>query len=289
LVYPKVNIDTIRPLNGLTEKQKSATRGWITLKTEGDGTCLIHALLQSISPTYRRIPETSRSAIGKKIRTEIFANEFNDADETAQKALVSNPSRWLEEFHINRFALAYKINICAMLETSGQHIPSTYKLSYFPQTFDHRSDQQVRQNFGNQNIVELPNYNTVFLYCRNNIHFETIRLPFEPFFNLSWAKFIEKFPNLYAEIRNEKINVLPLWREINNILSAFNVSDLNRNILRTNFIEGHNYDIFSTSVDELLRELPLEDRESIKRAFSKKEELIASFNVAANLAQSYTT
>ena len=78
----------------LTKRQQTeiTAHKWHTIHTAGDGTCFIHAALQAISPTYRRLSEADRSTVGKGFRTLEFLKLFNDLSDLS---LVANTRLFL--------------------------------------------------------------------------------------------------------------------------------------------------------------------------------------------------
>lgn len=61
--------------------QNPAAAGYKVVQTVGDGDCLIHAFLTSVSSAYRKIPFAQRSKTGGKFRRDFVAEQIDDADD----------------------------------------------------------------------------------------------------------------------------------------------------------------------------------------------------------------
>ncbi len=116
---------------------------WHTIVTVGDGTCFLHAAIQAISPTYRRLSPADRSKVGKAFRILEVLKLFDDL---ADISLVGNPSLFLEESHIRRFLSQYKINALVVTRDDGGTrltplVSEEKALNGFPWIFMFNSDQ----------------------------------------------------------------------------------------------------------------------------------------------------
>ena len=83
---------------------------WKVMHTAGAGTCLIHAFLTSLSPTYRNnLSYSEKDKVGKAFRVEDFAKYFQTKPE--QFKLLNTVSKFLTDAEIQAFADYYQINI----------------------------------------------------------------------------------------------------------------------------------------------------------------------------------
>ena len=76
--------------------QNPAAAGYKVVQTVGDGDCLIHAFLTSVSSAYRKIPFMQRSETGGKFRRDFVAEQIEDADDKA----FFKSREYLEDQHI---------------------------------------------------------------------------------------------------------------------------------------------------------------------------------------------
>ena len=129
----------------LTKRQQAeiTAHGWHTIHTAGDGTCFLHAALQAISSTYRRLSEADRSTVGKGFRTLEFLKLFNDLSDIS---LVANPTLFLEERQISAFLKQYKLNALVVTRDLGgvrltPLVSEEKALNGFPWIVMYNSDQ----------------------------------------------------------------------------------------------------------------------------------------------------
>ena len=131
----------------------------------GDGTCLIHSLLNAISETYRNIStDYYKSFIGRYFRQHIFVNFVEYANTKAgvkaKQILQTNiqSDSFMEDTSIGLFARTFKVNIILFAElyymdNAGNLIlPSHYEI-----------------------FKESDDYPYIFIYNISGIHFNTIR------------------------------------------------------------------------------------------------------------------
>jgi hypothetical protein len=131
--------------DALTKQQQAeiTAHRWHTIHTAGDGTCFLHAALQAISPTYRRLSEADRSTVGKGFRTLEFLKLFNDLSDLS---LVANTRLFLEERQIRAFLKQYNLNALVVTRDLGgvrltPFVSEEKALNGFPWIFMYNSDQ----------------------------------------------------------------------------------------------------------------------------------------------------
>jgi hypothetical protein len=99
---------------------KIDTSGWGTAKTVGDGTCMLHAFLQSTSEVYRKIPHNERNLVGQWFRTAVLLPQYptDDEDYAVAIARVSDMIEFLEQDDLQKLVDTFQINI-VVLTTTG--------------------------------------------------------------------------------------------------------------------------------------------------------------------------
>ena len=88
--------------------------------SEGDGTCLIHSFLNSVSPAYRSIIDTGKTQkqiIGKLFRRYVFAPLFDDIYDKSEIQFVENIDNYLEDIHIIKLSDTYNVNILVFVQS----------------------------------------------------------------------------------------------------------------------------------------------------------------------------
>ena len=100
---------------------KIDTSDWITAKTVGDGTCMLHAFLQSVSETYRRIPHDERDLVGQWFRKAVLLPQYptDDEDFAVAIARVSDMTEFLEQDDLQRLVDTFQINIIVLTTTGN--------------------------------------------------------------------------------------------------------------------------------------------------------------------------
>jgi hypothetical protein len=88
------------------EYESSDSRGYKVIQTVGDGDCLVHAFLHSMSSAYRRISYRNRGTIGQRFRREYIAPRVDDEEDR----LFFEGTRYLEDNHILILGNIFHVN-----------------------------------------------------------------------------------------------------------------------------------------------------------------------------------
>ena len=172
-------------------QEKISKSGWYTAKTIGDGTCLVHAFLQCVSSTYRRLPQKSRSLVGQWFRRSVLSplyipNELTDEDkkkkfkvedykkEVKKYQQIQNVNAWLEQDDLQKFVNVYKINV-VVINTSSNDL------------FFSSPDSGFR------------GHPYICILCSDEIHFSSIYLANEEKFMLSEEEMLELYPEIVGD------------------------------------------------------------------------------------------
>ena len=91
--------------------------GYSIIKTVGDGDCLIHAILTSISPTYQQIPFNDRSEVGGSIRRLTIAPKITDPED--QEFFQGH--EYLEDQHLLTLGNLLNYNFIVFQEVPARH------------------------------------------------------------------------------------------------------------------------------------------------------------------------
>jgi hypothetical protein len=185
---------------------------WKTIDTVGDGTCLLHALLTSLSPTYRRIPFDKRGEVGRAYRTQEFIKLF---ESTKDKDFV-NSNEFLEDTpHLRRFSDVFKYNIFVIQRRESKQ---SYTFS-----FDRIHPGQV----GAAQLPTTSKADWLFLFNTMDGHFSSIQVGTT--FSLSNDDFQKTYGNdiqdvaaldqQWVELRNKLINELSAFTTGKNVKS----------------------------------------------------------------------
>jgi hypothetical protein len=101
-------------------------RKWTIVDAVGDGHCLLHAILDSTSPTYRKLTREDKKAFVNYFRYEIFADKAQESEyfieltEDHQNEIrdrifsEKDIDKWLTQDEISIIAELYKVNIFAL-------------------------------------------------------------------------------------------------------------------------------------------------------------------------------
>jgi len=152
-------------------------RRWTIVDAVGDGHCLLHAVFDSTSPTYRKLARKDKEAFVNYFRYDLFADKVQEGEyftnlteENQDKILTrilqkTGTAKWLTDEEVAILADLYNVNIIVLTYNSTKK--STYRIQYpvFPETLiDEAGDWQDN---GNPWII---------LYNSAPVHYEAVRI-----------------------------------------------------------------------------------------------------------------
>ena len=118
---PLLSDETVTPVRHTSFEtifKNPVAAGYKIVKTVGDGDCLIHAFLTSVSPSYRRIPMEDRTDVGGAIRRDFLAPRITDDTETRE---FFEGDEYLEDQHILTLGTLFHINFIVFQEVPKRH------------------------------------------------------------------------------------------------------------------------------------------------------------------------
>ena len=119
-------------------------RKWTIVDAVGDGHCLLHAILDSTSPTYRKLTRQDKKAFVEYFRYEIFADKAQESDyftelkeenqdEIRDRIFSENGvEKWLTIDEISIIAELYKVNLFALNYDKRQKLAQQVQYQVFP-------------------------------------------------------------------------------------------------------------------------------------------------------------
>lgn len=155
-------------------------RKWTIVDAVGDGHCLLHAILDSTSPTYRKLAREDKKAFVEYFRYEIFADKAQESDyftelkEENQDEIIErilsedNVEKWLTIDEISIIAELYKVNLFALNYDKRQKLTQRIQYQVFPTEL--LNEQGEWQDNGHPWILL---YNSV---DGGVAHFESVRI-----------------------------------------------------------------------------------------------------------------
>ena len=126
---------------------------WIVLKTSGDGNCLTHAFLQSLSSEYRKLPDTkTKNEVGVAFRLEFAKTSIAKNKDLYNQ---NEGKAWLTDTEIDDFTRLF--NVITVI-------------------FDDRNSQ-ITTSFGNFKAGDVPeNTKVIFIHASDN-HYSSVQTP----------------------------------------------------------------------------------------------------------------
>ena len=152
-------------------------RRWTIVDAVGDGHCLLHAVFDSTSPTYRKLTRKDKEAFVNYFRYDLFADKVQEGEyftnlteENQDKILTrilqkTGTAKWLTDEEVAILADLYNVNIIVLAYNSTKK--STHRIQYpiFPETLiDEAGDWHDN---GNPWII---------LYNDAPVHYEAVRI-----------------------------------------------------------------------------------------------------------------
>ena len=119
-------------------------RKWTIVDAVGDGHCLLHAILDSTSPTYRKLTREDKKAFVEYFRYTIFAdkaqesNYFTELKEENQDEIIErllsedDVEKWLTIDEISIIAELYNVNLFVLNYDKRQQPKSRIQYQVFP-------------------------------------------------------------------------------------------------------------------------------------------------------------
>ena len=119
-------------------------RKWTIVDAVGDGHCLLHAILDSTSPTYRKLARDDKKAFVEYFRYEIFADKAQESeyfielteehqDEIRDRIFSEDGvEKWLTIDEISIIAELYKVNLFALNYDKRQKLTQRIQYQVFP-------------------------------------------------------------------------------------------------------------------------------------------------------------
>jgi uncharacterized protein (DUF1778 family) len=96
------------------------------VNTIGDGTCLVHSFLLSVSSSYRRMSDEDRLKIGQIFRVTVLVSKTTNEQ---IKTRLENLSEFLTDIELNMLARIFKINIAIFIKRGSVKSIEIYKNS----------------------------------------------------------------------------------------------------------------------------------------------------------------
>jgi hypothetical protein len=243
--YGKGNTNFIKPLTGAQDKYNPLIKTWKTVLTQPDGHCLVHALLTSLSPSYRKIKYDDRQTVGKTFRKTVFADLF----EGKTKKFVKG-NDYLEDNHLDMFVNTYKINVFILKNIDNG---SNVSFQLYP------VDKQTVNDF-----------DWIAINNTMDIHFSSILMGDK--FRLTSDEFFDKYSDFFDEfVKDEELQELK--RNI-----AKNINNLAPNNLK-NTAQAYREEVFNTNDISKLKGL-IEQIESMYGL--KKGNILSKYNGRMN-------
>ena len=155
-------------------------RKWTIVDAVGDGHCLLHAILDSTSPTYRKLTREDKKAFINYFRYEIFADKAQESeyfielteehqDEIRDRIFSEKDiDKWLTQDEISIIAELYNVNLFVLNYDNRQKPNRRVQYQVFPtELLDEAGEWQ------NNNQPWIILYNSVE---KLSAHFEAVRI-----------------------------------------------------------------------------------------------------------------
>lgn len=155
-------------------------RKWTIVDAIGDGHCLLHAILDSTSPTYRKLARDDKKAFVNYFRYDLFADKAQESEyyteltEEHQGEIIDrivsedDVDKWLTQDEISIVAELYQVNIFTLNYDKRQKPAQRIQYQVFPtELLDEAGEWQ------NNNHPWIILYNSVE---GSSAHFEAVRI-----------------------------------------------------------------------------------------------------------------
>jgi len=152
-------------------------RRWTIVDAVGDGHCLLHAVFDSTSPTYRKLTRKDKEAFVNYFRYEIFADKaqeseyFTELTEEYQDKILTRillkvgSAKWLTDEELAILADLYNVNILVLTYNSTKKAAHRIQYPIFPETLINEAGEWIDN--GNPWII---------LYNDAPVHYEAVRI-----------------------------------------------------------------------------------------------------------------
>jgi hypothetical protein len=204
-------------------QEKIDESDWLTAKTVGDGTCMLHAFLQSTSEAYRKITHRGRYLVGQWFRQAILLPQYpvvdpkKYPDEARARKRVANLTAFLEQEDLQILIDLFQINV-VVLTTSGNLLTFFKPMEGFqgkPYIFMVNNDESHYSSIflGNQATFMLPEdemraeYPEIVEEMYKDAEYESVRREVVDFVRSTGAEEAEKdkvVQNIFRHIRPQE-------------------------------------------------------------------------------------
>ena len=169
-------------------QKKILENKWTVAKTVGDGTCLVHSILQSTSEAYRSIPHNERALVGQWYRYSVLPRFYDETSEFEEPLLerLKDSTEFLEDIDLSKIVNGLDINVVVV--NTLQRIIKIVT----PVTTDAESIE----------IFKGKPY--IFLLNSGALHFSSIYLGAQQKFLLTEAEMLELYPEIVDEMYKDK-------------------------------------------------------------------------------------